>query len=68
MNYIFAILSLSYFTDAYAYLDPGTGSLIFQSLFAAVAAGAFGLKTCLQKLKMKFFPQKDTTKAKHANH
>jgi hypothetical protein len=24
--------------EAYAYLDPGTGSLILQSLFAAVAA------------------------------
>ena len=29
---------------AYAYLDPGTGSLIVQSLIAAIAAVGFGLR------------------------
>jgi hypothetical protein len=30
--------------DAMAYLDPGTGSLIVQSVIAAIAAAGFGLK------------------------
>jgi hypothetical protein len=29
---------------AYAYLDPGTGSLIVQSVIAAIAAVGFGLR------------------------
>ena len=31
-------------TEALAYLDPGTGSLIVQSLIAALAAVGFGLR------------------------
>lgn len=31
-------------TEAWAYLDPGTGSLIVQSLIAALAAAGFALR------------------------
>jgi hypothetical protein len=31
-------------TEAFAYLDPGTGSLIVQSLIAALAAAGFALR------------------------
>jgi len=31
-------------SDALAYLDPGTGSLIVQSVIAAVAAIGFGMR------------------------
>jgi hypothetical protein len=31
-------------SDAFAYLDPGTGSLIVQSVIAALAAAGFGLR------------------------
>ncbi len=31
-------------SDALAYLDPGTGSLIVQSVIAALAAVGFGLR------------------------
>ena len=30
--------------DAFAYLDPGSGSLIFQTLVASVAAVAYGVR------------------------
>ena len=31
--------------DAYAYLDPGTGSYVLQVLVASFVAGAFAVKT-----------------------
>jgi hypothetical protein len=31
--------------SAWAYLDPGTGSLLVQGAIAAIAAGAFTVKT-----------------------
>jgi hypothetical protein len=30
--------------DAFAYLDPGTGSMVVQSVIAAVAAAAYGVR------------------------
>lgn len=37
--------------DAYAYLDPGTGSLIFQMLVGAILAVGMVAKLYWQKLK-----------------
>jgi hypothetical protein len=44
-------LTLCWFQDAYAYLDPGTGSLLLQSTIAAIAGGLFIIKTYFQKIK-----------------
>ena len=40
--------------SAYAYLDPGTGSIILQGAIAAVATGLFMMKSYLHRLK-RFF-------------
>ena len=40
--------------SAYAYLDPGTGSIIIQSLIAAIAAGAIVTKTYWYRIKTFF--------------
>ncbi len=40
------------FTPAYAYLDPGTGSLIIQGLIGAVAAFGFFVKLYWHKFKL----------------
>ena len=40
--------------DAHAYLDPGTGSLIFQTVVAAVAAVAYGLRSYWSRIRMFF--------------
>jgi len=40
--------------NVYAYLDPGVGSMLFQSLIAAIAGGAFIIKTYWGKLKVFF--------------
>ncbi|WP_064108351.1 hypothetical protein [Legionella jordanis] len=53
-------MSLIWFTDAYAYLDPGTGSLIIQSTIAAVTGGLFVLKTYWHKLKSLFCRKQNT--------
>ncbi len=37
--------------NAFAYLDPGTGSYIFQVLIAAFIGGLFTVKTNWQKIK-----------------
>lgn len=41
-------------TDAHAYLDPGTGSLIIQGLLAALFGAAFTIKLYWGRLKAWF--------------
>jgi hypothetical protein len=38
-------------TDAFAYLDPGTGSIILQALIAGVAGSLFVVKAYWYKLR-----------------
>lgn len=38
-------------TEAHAYLDPGTGSIILQATVAAVASSLFAIKMYWLKLK-----------------
>jgi hypothetical protein len=40
--------------NAFAYLDPGTGSYIYQVMIAAFIGGLFTIKTFWQKIKMFF--------------
>ena len=44
--------------DAQAYIEPGTGSMIIQSLVAVIAGGLFLLKTFWFKIKS-FFSKKN---------
>lgn len=37
--------------DAFAYLDPGTGSMILQGLIGGIAAGIFVLQTYWRRLR-----------------
>lgn len=41
-------------SDALAYLDPGTGSLIVQSVIAAVAAAGFALRLYWGRIRLAF--------------
>ena len=36
--------------DAYAYLDPGTGSLVVQAVVAGIAAGAYMLRSYWRRI------------------
>lgn len=40
--------------DAYAYLDPGTGSMILQGLIGGIAGGLFAIRVYWGKLKSRF--------------
>jgi len=40
--------------DAYAYLDPGTGSMILQGLIGGIAGGMFAIRIYWSKLKSRF--------------
>jgi hypothetical protein len=44
-------LQLSLSRNACAYLDPGTGSYVFQVLVAAVIGGLFAIKMFWQRIK-----------------
>lgn len=37
-------------TDAYAYLDPGTGSILLQGAIAAVAGGLLAMRAYWQRI------------------
>jgi len=42
-----------FISDAYAYLDPGTGSIMIQALIGALVGLAITLKVFWYKIKMK---------------
>jgi len=45
-------ISLTFFSkEAYAYIDPGTGSYILQLLMAVVFGALFGIKLFWNKIK-----------------
>jgi hypothetical protein len=44
-------LSVALPQKAYAYIDPGTGSYLFQLLMAAVFVGIFGVRILWGKIK-----------------
>ena len=48
------VFQLALVADAHAYLDPGTGSFIFQTIIAMVVGSAFALKTYWQRIKAMF--------------
>ncbi len=45
-------LSLLFTAPAFAYLDPGTGSLILQGLIGGIAAGLAVISIYYQKIKL----------------
>ncbi|MDO6677543.1 hypothetical protein [Shewanella sp. 4_MG-2023] len=47
-------------TPAYAYLDPGTGSIIFQAIIASVVMGLTTIKLWWAKFKDLFSARKKT--------
>ena len=51
---IFLILPGILISDAYAYLDPGSGSIIFQAILGALIGVGIAIKVYWEKLKMKF--------------
>ena len=50
----FFFLSSIFPLTAFAYLDPGTGSIILQGLIAALAAAGFVMKAYWYKIKSLF--------------
>lgn len=54
MRTIAVVLLLLMFTDAVAYLDPGTGSMLLQVILGGVAAVAVAIKLYWHKLRAAF--------------
>jgi hypothetical protein len=51
MRTIISILLLLVFTDAFAYLDPGTGSMLLQVILGGVAAVGVAIKLYWHKIR-----------------
>jgi hypothetical protein len=71
LKYILLIFALLNFTiagvsDAAAYLDPGTGSIIFQSVIAAIATGLAVFSTAWKKVAV-FFSRLLSNIGKHSD-
>ena len=54
--YIFTLIVFP--TNAFAYLDPGTGSIILQAIIGGIAALGFSIKLYWYKIKS-FFKKKN---------
>ena len=61
LKFLFLIFGLiSYTSPAYAYLDPGTGSMLVQGLIGGVAVVMSFLSLYWQKVKAFFVKEEDT--------
>ena len=61
LKFLFLIFGLiSYTSPAYAYLDPGTGSMLVQGLIGGVAVVMSFLSIYWQKVKAFFGKEEDT--------
>ena len=59
LKFLCLVVSLiSYTSPAYAYLEPGTGSMLLQALIAGLAAIIASLSIYWQKVKAFFVKQK----------
>ena len=56
----FVLFTFVWSEEAHAYLDPGTGSFIVQSIVAAIAVGLFMIKVFWQKITNRFSRKKGT--------
>jgi hypothetical protein len=54
MRIIITVLLLLMFTDAVAYLDPGTGSMLLQVILGGIAAVGVAVKLYWHKLRAAF--------------
>lgn len=54
MRIFITVLLLLMFTDAVAYLDPGTGSMLLQVILGGVAAVGVAIKLYWHKLRAAF--------------
>lgn len=54
MRIFITVLLLLMFTDALAYLDPGTGSMLLQVILGGVAAVGVAIKLYWHKLRAAF--------------
>ena len=60
MRLIASLVLLMVFTDAFAYLDPGTGSMLLQVILGGVAAVGVAIKLYWHKLRVAFgMPKKE---------
>jgi|TARA_B110000914_G_scaffold196607_1_gene185949 uncharacterized membrane protein len=55
------LISLSAAFNAYGYIDPGTGSLIIQSVIGAIAAIGVTVKIYWHKLRLLFSKRRPST-------
>ena len=64
LKFLFFIFALiSYTSPAYAYIDPGTGSMLVQGLIGGVAVVMSFLSLYWQKVKVFFGKEEDTDEA-----
>ena len=54
MRILVAVLSMLMFTDAVAYLDPGTGSMLLQVILGGLAAVGVAIKLYWHRLRAAF--------------
>ena len=64
---ILIALGWGFSLPAYGYIDPGTGSLLIQSIIGAIAAIGVTLKLYWHKIKVFFFAKKDPDPAPPAD-
>lgn len=48
------LIGIVFSRDVHAYLDPGTGSLVFQTVVAALVAAAYAIRSYWGRIRVMF--------------
>ena len=54
VSFVLLLMIVVLTRDVHAYLDPGTGSLVFQTVVAALAAAAYAFRSYWGRIRMFF--------------
>ena len=57
-----SVICIVIVTDAHAYVDPGSGALIWQALLAALFGASFYSRTIIRRIKEWFNGRKQSSK------
>jgi hypothetical protein len=61
---IAVVLALLFPTDAFAYLDPGTGSMVVQSVIAVLAAAGYAIRLYWSRIQSLFRRSRESEQAR----
>ena len=65
--FVVVLVAFVFSHDVHAYLDPGTGSLVFQTVVAAFAAAAYAIRSYWGRIRIMFGARETTSSSESSD-